>query len=182
MLALLSHLIRDGRHGRARVAELGRLLARFEAQPGPWLADSRARALATRIVQLKRELSDALAEARACSGCARGCVAPAGFFEGGRCCGTATLEVFTQGEVRALKLAGVAPPSEPAEGGDERAGCLFRGPTGCSLEAEARPSRCLVYVCHELRIELEDTERAERIQALRRELDEAFSRFEAMTR
>ena len=71
---------------------------------------------------------------------------------------------------------------EPAEDGAENAGCLFRGSTGCSLPSESRPARCVEYLCHELRMELEDTDRNERIQALRRELTETFARFESMTR
>lgn len=214
MLVLVQHLIRNGRYGRARVTELGRLLARFEAQPGPLLADPSVRALATRIAHLKRQLAEAFDEVRACSGCAAGCVAPAGFFEGGRCCGTSTLEVFTQAEVRALKLADVQPPRAPADDGDERAGCLFRGRTGCSLSPEARPTKCAVYVCLDLRVELDEAPREEtpsdageerpaptardaaphepnthvdpprprRVDALRRELAEAFALFEEMTR
>jgi hypothetical protein len=207
MLILVQHLIDAGRFDRARVAELGRLLARFEAQPGPMFADPMVRAVAERIVHLKRALSSAIGEVRACSGCARGCVAPAGnlssgrsgarvlparaseaepragqHFEGGRCCGTSTLEVFTQAEVRAMKLARVAPPSHPAEDGAERAGCAFRGAKGCSLSVEQRPMRCLEYVCHDLRMELEDTERFDRIQALRSELTATFARFEELTR
>ena len=182
MLVLVQHLLAGGRYGRARTAELGRLLARYEAQPGRLFADPSARALAERIAHLKRQLSEALAGARACATCAGGCVAPSGFFEGGRCCGTATLDVFTQPEVRAIKLAGVAPPSTPAEDGDERAGCLFRGERGCALGPESRPARCLEYVCLELRVELEEDERADRINALRRELSDTFARFEALTR
>lgn len=181
MFVFVQHLLRGGRYGRARTAELGRLLARYEAQPGRMLAAPCARALAERIVRLKRELSDALLGVRACASCATGCVAPSGFFEGGRCCGTATLDVFTQPEVRALKLAGVAPPMEPADDGDERAGCLFRGSTGCALAPEERPARCLEYVCHDLRMELEDDGRLDRINALRRELKDAVARFEVLT-
>ncbi len=182
VLILLEHLIRGGRYDRARLTELGRLLARFEAQPGPMFADPGARSLALRIVELKRTLSEALGEVRSCSGCARGCAMPSGAFEGGRCCGTATLDVFTQAEVRVLTMAGIAPMKEPAQDGAENAGCLFRGSKGCTLDAESRPARCVEYVCHELRMELEQTERYETIQALRRELTETFARFERMTR
>lgn len=182
MLVLVQHLLRGGRYGRARTTELGRLLARFEAQPGPMLADPSVRAMAERIAHLKRRLSEALAGVRACASCAKGCVTPAGYFEGGRCCGTATLEVFTQPEVRAIKMAGVPPPTAPAEDGDERAGCLFRGSRGCALEPEARPARCLEYVCLDLRVELEDREGFDGIQALRRELADTIARFEAITR
>lgn len=179
---LVQHLIRGGRYDRARLTELGRLLARYEAQPGTTFADPSLRAMAERIVHLKRRLAAALGEVRACSGCAKGCVTPSGFFEGGRCCGTSTLEVFTQPEVRAIKMAGVPAPTEPAEDGDQHAGCIFRGARGCSIPTEARPARCLVYVCHDLRIELEDTEGYQTIQALRRELNDTFARFEELTR
>jgi hypothetical protein len=181
MLVLVKHLIRAGRYDRTRVTTLGRLLARFEAQPGPRRVGPQARAQAKRVAALKRELSDALGGVRACAGCAEGCVTPSGYFDGGRCCGTSTLEVFTQGEVRAMKLAGIDPPTEPAETGAAEAGCLFRGATGCSLSPEARPARCLVYVCGELRVELDDTDRAERIHALRRELHDAFAALERET-
>lgn len=181
-MILLHHLIRDGRYGRARVAELGRLFARFEAQPGPMFADPSVRAVAERLVHLKRLLSEAFGQVQSCSGCGRGCVPPAGTFEGGRCCGTATLDVFTQEEVRAMKLAGIEPPSEPAQDGAERSGCLFRGRAGCSLAPAQRPARCLVYVCHELRIEIEETERYAYIQRLRAELEDTFERFEELSR
>ncbi len=178
-----AHLSRDGRFGRERVAELGRLLARFEEQPGPLLADPGLRAMAERIVHLKRALSREFGEVSACSGCASGCAAPSGFFEGGRCCGTRTLDVFTQPEVRAMKMAGVPAPSAPADDGDERAGCIFRGSRGCTVTTDQRPARCVAYVCHDLRIELEEDEaRHERIQKLRRELVETFERFEQHTR
>lgn len=188
MLVLVQHLIRSGKWDRHRASELGRLLARFEAQPGPRDVPPAARAEAARVARLKRELSQAIGEVRACAGCAKGCAAPSGVFEGGRCCGTNTHDVFTPPEVRAIKLAGVAPPTEPAADGDPRGGCIFRGARGCALEPEARPARCLVYVCHELGHELEDRddasggERHARIQALRRELDDAQARVEAMTR
>jgi hypothetical protein len=192
MLASLSHLIRDGRYGRARVTELARLLARFEAEPDrsaterlatdPIATDPRVRALALRVLTLKREVTEALSAVRACSGCARSCPAPSGFFEGGRCCGTATLDVFTPPEVRAMKLAGVGPPMEPAATGDERAGCVFRGRTGCVVSVEQRPARCVVYVCHELRIELEESGGFERVERLRRQLESTFAELERLTR
>ncbi|MBX3274299.1 MAG: hypothetical protein KF729_28795 [Sandaracinaceae bacterium] len=181
MLVLVQHLIRSGRWSRARAAEMGRLYARFEAQPGPRELEPAARAEAERVARLKRTLSDAIGEVRACARCAKGCAAPSGVFDGGRCCGTATLEVFAPSEVRAIKLAGIAPPSEPAPDGDERGGCMFRGARGCSLVPEARPAKCLVYVCHELRHELEETPRWSRIQALRAELDDALARLAART-
>lgn len=177
MLVLVQHLLRGGRFGRGRGTKLGRLLARFEAQPGFRLADRRLREMAARMLQLKTRLSAELEGVRACSECARGCAMPSGHFDGGRCCGTSTLEVFTQAEVRAMKLAGIAPPLEPAADGADEAGCLFRGARGCSLEPAGRPARCVVYVCAELRAELDGAE-PEGIHELRRQLDHAMKEFE----
>lgn len=165
---------------RARAKELRRLRARFTAQAPRWDTDHTARALAHRILELKRALASAFSDVTACATCARGCAPPAGAFEGGRCCGTSTLTVFSPVEVRALRLAGVDAPSEPAEGGHADAGCLFRGPSGCSLSPAARPSVCAVYVCLDLGDELDRRDDAPSIAALRRELAETFSRFAAL--
>jgi hypothetical protein len=182
MLVLVQHLIRSGRHGRARTAELGRLAARWEAQPTPRRMGPEGRALAARIAALKVELSQRLAGVRSCTGCAEGCAMPSGHFPGGRCCGTATLEVFAPGEVAAMKAGGITAPLEPAEAGHESAGCTFRGPSGCVRPPEGRPSRCLVYVCNELRDELEGTGRAGDVHRLRERLDAAQAAFEARLR
>jgi len=178
MLALVQHLIRGGRYGRARLTQLARLLARFESQPSPRFAPHRVRAMAEEITRLKLELGAALAGVTSCSGCAKACVAPSGYFPGGRCCGTSALEVFTPGEVRAIKLAGGAAPTAPADDGAEEAGCLFRGSTGCSLDTASRPARCLVYVCLELQQELEAEPHFGEVQSLRKRLQDTLAEFE----
>jgi hypothetical protein len=58
------------------------------------------------------------------------------------------------------------------------AGCAFRAPTGCSLDAAHRPSVCVRYTCRELEGELDTRNgRAEivRLQARMRELSERFA-------
>ncbi|HJL19027.1 MAG TPA: hypothetical protein RMH99_25415 [Sandaracinaceae bacterium LLY-WYZ-13_1] len=160
------------RFGEARAADLGRLRARFTAQPsrGPEAA------VARELPALKRAVAEAYAEARSCAGCGRGCARPAGRWPGGRCCGTSTLTVFSPLEVRAMKLAGQRAP-EAAAGDAAEAGCAFRGPTGCSLAPEARPVRCLLYECAELGEEMAGNDEA---RARRRALAEAYERFAAL--
>lgn len=177
MLVPIERLLARVRARSPRDEELGRLRARFAAQPSTWSATREQRRLAARLRELKRELAGAFAGVRSCAGCARGEPEPKGRWDGGRCCGgTRTDVVFTPGEVRALKAGGVrardlAPP------GEELAGCAFRGSRGCSLAPEQRPATCLVYACAELKGEIDARGDADRIHALRLELHETFEAF-----
>lgn len=82
--------------------------------------------------------------------------------------------MFSPAEVRALSSAGqLPPPLEDHPPGD--AGCIFRGPRGCSAEVEARPVRCLLYVCDELSAELSvEPEALHAVRAGRVALRDAF--------
>ncbi|MFK7987585.1 MAG: hypothetical protein AB8I08_16315 [Sandaracinaceae bacterium] len=164
-------------YGEARAADLMRLRARFTAQPSPREAPRSVVEAAARLGALKRALAEAYADVRRCASCAEGCAAPSGAYAGGRCCGTETLTVFTQDEVRLLKLAGRRAPCEAA-GYADNAGCAFRGPRGCVLEPEDRPVRCLVYECEELAAELDATG-PKRARVLRADLVEAKRALEA---
>ncbi len=171
-LVPLARLLARGRPS-PRDADLGRLRARFAAQPSRWLATREQRRLAARLRELKRDLAAAFAGIESCRGCGRGEPGPKGRWDGGRCCGTSTDVVFTPAEVAALKIAGThARDLVPPEG--DAAGCVLRGPTGCSIAPEDRPTVCLVYACAELKAELRRSGEAERIQALRAELHETF--------
>lgn len=130
-------------------------------------------AMADELRALRREMADAIGEVHACRGCAKGHPAPAGRWDGGHCCGGDTFRVFTGDEVAALKWAGTsAADLRPPAG--EHAGCAFRGPTGCSLSPEHRPTICLRYVCIELRGELRRDPRWRRISELSRAMLERF--------
>ena len=143
------------RHPRSRADELTALRARFRAQPSRYEASDESIAIARRLRALRTELSSALGRVDACRGCARGHPEPSGRWDGGHCCSGRTLEIWTQEECAALKLAGTDPASlEPPRG--DHAGCAFRGERGCSLDAADRPSICLRYICLELRSELRD--------------------------
>lgn len=172
----LDRLLSRLRARSPRDADLGRLRARFTAQPSAWTATREQRRLAARLGTLKRELAHAFVGLRSCHGCARGEPLPKGRWEGGRCCGTGTFVVFTPDEVHALKLAGVRARDLVAPEGD-LAGCVFRGPLGCSLAPEQRPTVCLVYTCAELKDELGARADAGRVHALRAELHQTFDAF-----
>lgn len=175
MLLPIERLLARVRARSPRDEDLGRLRARFTAQPSTWSATPEQRRLAARLRALKRELADAFAGVRSCHGCARGEPEPKGHWDGGRCCGTRTDVVFTPGEVHALKLGG-ARPRDLVPPDEDLAGCAFRGSRGCSLAAEQRPAVCLVYACAELKGELGLRGEA-RIHALRAELHETFEAF-----
>lgn len=143
------------RHPRSRADELAALRARFHAQPGRAVTTEREIALCDELRALRRTASDALSSmgVSACSGCARGHPAPHGRWAGGHCCGGRTLDIWSAEQVRTLKIAGTrANNLEPPR--SDHAGCVFRGPEGCSLAAEDRPTLCVRYVCMALRREI----------------------------
>jgi hypothetical protein len=180
VLISVRQLVLRLRHPRSRADDLARLEARFAAQPSAREVSDEELRLARRMRELRRALSDLLAGAGACSGCARGHPLPHGRWNGGHCCGGGTFRVFTEDEVASLKLAGTrAADLEPPEG--DHAGCAFRGAEGCALAAEDRPSLCVRYICGELRAELrQDEPRWRRLGDVARELQRAMDRFAAL--
>lgn len=177
MLISPRHLVDRLRHPRSRADDLAALRARFNAQPGRHEASEEQIQLAERLRALRVALSEALTGARACGTCAAGHPTPHGRWDGGHCCGCRTDNVFTPHEVAALKLAGTRPTRlDPPR--SDHAGCAFRGPTGCSLHPEDRPTICVRYVCPTLRMELRDEPRWREIARLRRELTDTFARLE----
>jgi hypothetical protein len=84
--------------------------------------------------------------------------------------------VFDDDEVAALALAGTKPRDLGGLRGDH-AGCAFRGPHGCSLDARDRPNVCVRFACRELEAEMRADGRWDRARALTRQLDETFRRF-----
>ena len=65
-----------------READLRALRARFTAQPHRWTATREQRALAERLVELKRALSAAFEGVTSCASCARGEPLPKGRWDG----------------------------------------------------------------------------------------------------
>jgi hypothetical protein len=180
----IDRLLRRRAEPASREEELSRLRARFRAQPSARESGPEVVASAKRVQALKVELAAAFTDVRACRACARGRPEPNGHWEGGCCCGSRTLDLFSTEEVHALSLAGVS-ASDLVPPRADHAGCAFRGPAGCSLAPAHRPAICVRYVCLELRAELLDAatpelrERWTRIAKLGAALRDEFARFAA---
>lgn len=83
------------------------------------------------------------------------CEPPHGHWDGGFCCGGETEAIFVEAELATLAVAGARPADlRPPKDTEELAGCVFRGPRGCSLAAEHRPSICLAHLCGDVGREL----------------------------
>ena len=163
----------------ARDEDLSTLRARFSSQPTAREAGAEAVASAARLRELRVAMSRAFEHVDACGGCGKKRPEPHGHWAGGACCGSRTLDLFTQKEVASLKLAGIrARDLEPPRG--DVAGCAFRGERGCSLVPEQRPNICVRYICLELRAELIDKPEWRAISKLGAELRDEFARFESL--
>jgi choline dehydrogenase-like flavoprotein len=132
--------------------------------------------LAKELRELRPRVLAAFAAVNACHGCAKGRSEPHGHWSGGFCCGGRTDGVFDDHEVAALALGGTRPGDLQAPPGDH-AGCAFRGPEGCSLDARDRPNLCVRFVCRELEAELREDGAWPAVRALTRELETTFARF-----
>lgn len=164
---------------RSRADELATLRARFRAQPSAREAGRAAIESAEKLRELRVEMSAAFADVEACRACAKGRPEPNGHWPGGSCCGSRTLDLFTQSEVASLKLAGISFSDLVPPTGDH-AGCAFRAETGCTLAPEQRPNICVRYVCLELRAEVREKPEWTRISRLGAELRDEFARFEEL--
>ncbi len=179
MLLGIDRLLRRRAEPASREAELVTLRARFRAQPSAREAGPEAVLSAKRLRELREEMTAAFGEVRACHGCARRRPEPNGHWDGGSCCGSRTLDLFSPEEVAALKLAGVS-ASDLVPPRADHAGCAFRGPSGCSLPPAHRPSICVRYICLELRAELLDDPRWRRLSKLGAALRDESTRFAAL--
>ncbi len=151
-----------------------RLREELAAQP-----DDDERALAHTIRDQKLRVSKALTGVASCSTCATGQPFPRGHYNGGDCCSGETPSLFDDNELAMLVHAGtrardLVPPRA------DHAGCAFRGPEGCTLEAEHRPARCVHYVCTILRRELHSRGALDAIEAELAELDRQVQQFRAV--
>jgi hypothetical protein len=167
--------LRGARGPRSRTAEIDEVRRRV-ARAAKAGGSAEAAALAAELRALRPQVLAAFDGVRACSGCARGRPEPHGHWRGGFCCGGRTDGVFDDHEVAALALGGTRPRDLRGPAGDH-AGCAFRGPEGCSLEASDRPNLCVRFVCRELESELRESGDWERVRALTRRLEQTYARF-----
>ena len=134
---------------------------------------------AVRLKVAREAFVEAQGTLKACATCARGHELPHGRWDGGFCCGGRTSELFTDEELAGLVACGVRASALVLPRGSDHAGCVFRGPLGCSLAPLARPSICLWYLCRDVGRELAATGRGRPVGALATSLQEAFEAFVA---
>jgi hypothetical protein len=175
VLVPVRDLVRRWRSPPSRVTEVDAVRKRVGAAARRGASDE-AVALAQELRTLKPQVLAAFRGVTACRGCAKGRSRPHGRWDGGFCCGGRTEGVFDEDESAALALAGTRPRDLRPPGGDH-AGCAFRGPDGCSLDARDRPSLCVRFVCRELEAELRATGEWTRVRALTQKLETTFARF-----
>ena len=176
MLLAARHLVDRLRHPRSRADDLDGLRRRLAAAEGPGEVSEEEREAAAAIARVRQELFNAFGPVEACRGCAKGHPLPHGRWSGGHCCGCRTEQVFTDDEVAVLKLTGTTTSKLTPPAGDH-AGCVFRGPEGCSIDVADRPSICVRYVCRELEGELRARGDLKKIRGLGERLAKELGRF-----
>jgi len=175
VLVPVGDLVRRWRGPRSRATETDAVRRRLADAAREGGSDE-AVALARELRELKPQVLAAFEGVEACGGCGSGRSLPHGRWDGGFCCGGRTEGVFDEHEVAALALGGARPRDLQGPGGDH-AGCAFRGPDGCSLDARDRPSLCVRFVCRELEGELRASGEWTRVRALTQRLETTFARF-----
>ena len=158
---------------RTRADELYEVRLKLAAQAGPDVASHAEQQLALRLRQLRENLMDRFDSVQACAHCVRPRSAS---WPGGHCCSGHTRDLFTDDELAALKLAGTTAAQLIAPR-TSHAGCVFRGPRGCSLQAAHRPSLCVRFTCRELQSELDRQGNGPVIAQLQEEIRVQFERF-----
>jgi len=161
-----------------RAHELIALHARLRSELAATI-EADEQALAEAVLAQKRAISAHLTAVHSCRTCATGQPRPVGHYDGGACCSGVTADLFDDNELAALVHAGTRVGNLVAPRTDH-AGCAFRGPTGCTLELDHRPARCVHYVCNTLRRELHSRHQLDMIEAGLAELDRRMQAFRAV--
>jgi len=160
----------------SRVNELASLRLRLMAELGAEQCSSQEVALASELRSKRRQMLVLIGEVESCKKCGRGYPRPNGHWDGGYCCGGITENLFRQEELACLRASGTLPTHlRPPRG--VHAGCVFRGPKGCSLAPEHRPNLCVRYACKMLREEYKQKGIAEEVRVLASSMQVAFQSF-----
>ncbi len=175
MLLPVGELVRRWRGPRSRALAIDAVRTRVASAAKTGGSDE-AKALAEELRELKPQVLAAFEGVKACGGCGAGKSLPHGRWDGGFCCGGRTEGVFDEHETAALGLGGTRARDLRGPAGDH-AGCAFRGPEGCSLDARYRPTLCVRFVCRELEGELRESGDWARVRALTQRLETTFARF-----
>lgn len=169
------------RHPRAVARELIDLRRSMARVPHDERLSQAEITLAREMLDLRLAMEIHLAGVQSCSTCARGCPPPRGIFDGGDCCSSPTYKLFSPEEVVALWATGTRPRHLRSRA-TVPAGCIFRGPLGCSLPARHRPNACTGYICPELGRELHARGDLDHAEALSGELKAGMITFEILRR
>lgn len=166
------------RHVRSRADDLAWLRRQLVTRAGERPVTSAERDTADELRRMRLEVSAAFGRCEACATCAAGYPPPHGHFDGGYCCGGGTKNVFSSDEIASLRLAG-SRPHHLAAPRSPHVGCIFRGPTGCSLPAKHRPNICVSHICLELSRGLAARGDLDEMEALCDQMHALFRRFMA---
>ncbi len=172
----LAKVVRQRRAPRARLAALRLLRMRFAEDRAGGRASPEERTLAHALRRSREEIVRATGPVRACAVCAVKAPLPMGRWAGGYCCGGKTENLFDDVEVAALRAGGTR-LRDLRGGPPEPAGCLFRGPAGCTLPPRHRPNRCLRYMCRDLQRDLHARGRLDALEAAAAENERLFTLF-----
>lgn len=166
-------------HPRSRALEVSRLRHRMATLHKPRRLGRTEQGIGLRLRRRREEISARLVSAKSCSSCAKGAPEPNGRWDGGFCCAGNTEDLFDDDELAALMAGGTSNRCLTLPR-CAHAGCAFRGPTGCSLPAGDRPTRCVAHICDELWCELARRKLMEPIERLVEDLLTDFKRFTAL--
>jgi hypothetical protein len=173
MLVSIKHVLERVSGPRTRADELFELRRELLEQAGPGVASLAEQQSALRLRLLREQLGAEFGPVEACTHCV---LPKSATWAGGHCCSARTRALFTDDELAALRLSGTTPAQlKPPR--SEHAGCVFRGPLGCSLEAAHRPNLCVRFVCRELQSELDQRADGPANARLREELRVEFAHF-----
>jgi len=177
MIRLL-HILDRLRHPRSRADDLAALRRKLARRAGTHPVTVQEVSDAAELHRLRQQVSAAFGRCDCCATCAEGYPPPHGHHDGGYCCGGGTENVYSNDEIAALRLSGTRPwHLMPPRG--EHAGCVFRGPTGCSLPAIHRPNICVSHICLPLSRELAARGDLDEVEALCDRMHDLFRRFMA---
>jgi hypothetical protein len=180
MLVSVERLLTRIRQPASRADELNALRARLREELAKNIS-TEERDLAQSVRAKKLAVSAELEAVTSCRSCAKGQPLPVGHHAGGACCSGVTADLFEESELAALAHAGTRPADlTPPAGSDVHAGCAFRGPRGCTLDASHRPARCIHYFCDTIKRELHKKGELVRLEAKLGDLATEMKKFKSV--
>lgn len=153
--------------------DLASLRLRLIAEAGPHEVGPQERDLANELRLMREQMTRLIEPVEACRTCAKGFPLPNGRWDGGYCCGGTTENVYSQAELASLRASGTDPKDFRTRV-TQQAGCVFRGPRGCSVAPAHRPNLCIRYACRPLRDEYKHRGIASEVSILASRIQRTF--------